>query len=255
MPGLGGVPTSGMKRGIGGGSNIPGHRDYVAPKKKTTTYVAPKFDPAQYGISQPTNNTGGTTPGTTPGTAPGGPSPGTVPSGGPSASQLALENITNMPPGMTPEQMQLMRNRISDTHASQRQGSEERLRTQMQRSGLSGTGQETRGLLSNEQGNMASLQNALTGTDLANMQLENQNRMQLAGLGVQAAGGVDRNLFNQAQLAQQGNQFGQNFGYQQYLNEINQRQYEQQQQQYNDWLSSLTNGGSSGIRRPGPGLG
>jgi len=142
-------------------------------------------------------------------------------------------------PGMTPEQTQLLRNRISDTHASQRQGSEERLRGQMARSGLAGSGQETKGLLANEASNMSSLQNALTSQDLANMQMENQNKMTLAGLGVQASGQNDRNAFNYAQLAQQGGQYQQNFGWQQHLNELNQYYYNQQQGQWNDWLNQL----------------
>ena len=221
MPGMGGYSRyrSSRSTSSSGGRKFTGQRVGLGgtPKPKT---VAPTYSP-------PTQ------------TAPTQTAPISSTQGGQGQEAYNYIKELQKSPGMTPEQTQLLRNRISDTHASQRQGSEERLRSQMQRSGLSGTGQETKGLLANEASNMSSLQGALTSQDLANMQMENQNKMTLAGLGVQASGNVDRNAFNYAQLGQQGGQFQQNFGWEQYLNELNQYHYNQQQGQWNNWLNQL----------------
>jgi len=164
--------------------------------------------------------------------------------GGSSFGEGAYDYIKQLQqtPGMTPEQEQVLRNRIADTHASQRQGSEERLRSQMQRSGLSGTGQETRGLLGAEQANMASLQGALTSQDLANMQMEQENRMKLAGMGVESAKNIDQSRYNYARLAQEQEQYGQDFGWEKYLNDLQKYYYGQQQGTYEDWFRQLMGG-------------
>lgn len=163
-----------------------------------------------------------------------------------SAGQSALVNqqldyLKNIPTGLTAEQELAMRNRIRSTDTAQTQGGYNKIRELMAAQGLSGSGAEQSGILSMLRNQSATRQGALSDLDINNANMNLQNQYNRAGL-----------LNNMVGMGEQARQFGlgqaQNmYQYGTSLDEST-RQYDQQrndyQQQLQDWLDKLNQGGS-----------
>jgi hypothetical protein len=157
-------------------------------------------------------------------------------------------NATNqIPVGYTPAQELAMRNRVRSTDTAQNTGAMSRIRDYMASQGLGGSGMETSAIGNMMRDQNATRQGALSGLDISNAQLANQNAYQkggmlnsLAGMGEGARQFDVGNLTNQQQFntAQRNNmfQYGTTFDEQRRLAEQGRTDY---QKQLDEWKKLL----------------